>query len=1338
MNGLSGISGLNGLGELPNCCKNLISQNTALIQGIYKKAEAINGFAGLGKLPAKQKGVDETNRVMSFDEVFKLYNQGISETEVKAWVWYKRSQGVPMIGWEKFYLKGDKSSNEQLVYTIKDTILKDNYFRDTKNMPKNTLLGKYLKTHKYDNSTNYYIVRHEEALCYVNAKDCKITTQKSTASEEELTKLIKASALFYSDGELLPYSVFAYSNMYDRELQLQKDKNLIIAKYGEAVYNNHEKVIKENKPLMLTITNPNPKERPIITAISDFANNPEIFGITTVRDEYLDLEDADQFKKVNGEVQRKKEKEKILIDFDGEKKYALTEVFCAWLFSLNADTEFNKSSAIDIVDYYIEMKPLRDDKLSKEAKAEIKANARAEGEEMFAKFLYEVVTFEDQQKIDFLWNKMYNGWSDINYLKIPIAFECSARFKTGILMLSEAQRQGVAFMEAVGSGINAFDVGVGKTITAIANLAANLYNGKCKRPLIVVPKPTYEKWITEIMGIEKKQGKEVIFIPGFFSGTKITLNDWFNLGTDIAKKHKLDKPVPEKSITIVTYEGFKKIGFGHSISNELLDELINILGQNNNKTARDKEIDYQKMRNMIGVGNKGTIADIDVLGFDYIIIDEAHRCKNVFAMVKADENKNKRYNMSGAVSETGQKAFFITNYLQRKFGRNVMLLTATPFTNSPLEIYSMLSLVAYEDFKKNNISNLDTFMDLFVLPYIEWAANYKEEVIEKEVIKSFNNRILLSRLIYNHILYKTGEEAGVKRPCKINLPLLNRKNKNDNKQVLTYLNMNYKQRENQNAIVGALRAATLGKTNSALLFKALGASLNNALSPYLVKDTPADYKEFVENSPKIKYTCEAIASVKKYHEDRNEPISGQIIYMNRGKEFFPFIKEYLEEELGYKKAVLFEKIKVDEVEIITSEISETAKENIKEAFLEGIVKVIIGTATIREGIDLQKNGTVIYNLLPDWNPTDLRQLEGRIWRQGNKFGYVRIVLPLVQDSMDVFIFQKLEEKTARINDIWFKGNRGNVLDLENLDPQEIKLALITDVNHLVKMFFDQEFQKLLRESRKLNANLEQVNQIISDISKYKEYRQNCIDDLQKKFTEIKNHNIFDKEAEKTYTKDQIKRAKEIFEYLTAFVEQAEKEDKNIISLHRQIDNFQYFSDLRWFIFSKFKEYLSKVKKTERNILKPKGYDMNSNLKEVKENLIKERAALVREASLFIKDEEIKKRIDKSTEEELQKYESLEDFEEYCGKGSIKWNDLMIEINRKKSAINVNGKSAEDRANEFATLNYLLSFKANEVNPEDCAIPYIDVNTTAATDKEKRIRIAKAKAIAKLKLLALIN
>jgi hypothetical protein len=288
-------------------------------------------------------------------------------------------------------------------------------------------------------------------------------------------------------------------------------------------------------------------------------------------------------------------------------------------------------------------------------------------------------------------------------------------------------------------------------------------------------------------------------------------------------------------------------------------------------------IDYQKYREKMGMGTKDTICDIDTVGFDFLCIDEAHRCKNVFAQVKSDDEDNKRYQMTSAVSERGIKAFFHENYIQRVYGRNVILLTATPFTNSPLEIYSMLSLVAYQEMLDRGILNIQTFFDLFVLPTVEWTANYKDELVQKEVIKSFNNRLVLQSLIYNHILYKTGEEANVKRPCKVNLPLIYDPSKGSSvrlrpdKQVLTYLEPTPKQEINQAAIVSLAQSATKGQLNMGDLFRALAFSLDNALSPFLYKrsgDYPEDYMEYVEESPKILFACECIRSVKEWHETK--------------------------------------------------------------------------------------------------------------------------------------------------------------------------------------------------------------------------------------------------------------------------------------------------------------------------------------------------------------------------------------------------------------------------------------------------------------------------------------
>lgn len=1258
MNGLAGINGLQGLGSLNSAVSRLIDENRTVIEKVISQDKT---FRGLGRLNHQDK--------MSFDEVMRLYNKGISEDEIKAWIWYKRQQGVPMSHYANKY---------------------------------------------------------------------KIKT------EAELKKLVKSGALFVYKNSYLPFPLFTFGNMYERIAEVKESHDKIVKNFGEDIYQNHLKVLEDAMPKKLSIKNPDPAERPIIQAISKFARDEVYFTITTVRAEYLNVESADQLVKVNGRVKVKgnaksQKYRPINLRFDGSTKYTLRDVFIKWLYSLGQN-EFKKSNAIDITEYYIYGRSLRDDKLTSDQKAQIKTNARNEGESLFARFLHDVLTEEDQSKLDYIWNAKYNNQSDINHKRVPVSFECSRYFKSGILQLTPIQREGIAFMEAVGSGINAFDVGVGKTMTAIATAATALYNGQAKRVLIVVPKPTYKKWLNEIRGYEDRYTKE--FVPGVLSHTDITVNDWGNLGVKY-KNVNFHKPVEQMSITVVTYEGFKKIGFSEDVSDQLFVELSNILMQvEQDGSERNKEINYQKLREKLGIGNKNTICDIDKVGFDYLIVDEAHRAKNVFSNVKSDDEDNKRYNITGSVSETGIKAFFHANYIQRTYGNNVMLLTATPFTNSPLEIYSMLSLVAYNDFVKNGIQNLNDFFNMFILPTTEWAANYKDEIVEKEVIKSFTNRLILQKLIYNHILYKTGEEAGVKRPCKVNLPRMyenvdgQTKKLNSSQQILTYLKPTVKQELNQQRIVGLAKSATSGRLNMGDLFRALNYSLDNALSPYLYKNSgefPEDYKQFVNESPKIKYTIDCIRTVKKWHEgQRNKDVpdilkdvSGQVIYMNRGKRFFSLIKQYLEKEVGFKKGVLFNGKRFDEVEVLDSSINETRKENVKEAFLGGGVKIIIGTATIREGIDLQKRGTVIYNLYPDWNPTDLRQLEGRIWRQGNAFAYVRVVMPLVQDSMDVFVFQKLEEKTNRINDIWYRGDRGNVLDVESMDPQEIKLALITDVGRIAALYFDEEKKEFQRKLADFKSSVERLKGIKDEISNYYDYRKKSIDYINSYMTNFSTSEILTGEESKVierYGKPMLKKAQKFRDEILKFQTSTDQDDAQIINLARRADKERYNFGVGWvsgfYYVNYFKEYVSRVRNTERTLLKPRGFSVNDDLSPLMDELDKEKQELEKQSQLYQGDTK-----------------------------SPRFNALYNEILSKKQKLSVEGRSPEERSKEFEKLNYLLGFLMGHVNIDNsCKLMPGKKEKGVKTkmlkksnpDLEKRIRIAKAKAIAKLRLLELMS
>jgi SNF2 family DNA or RNA helicase len=1249
--GFLGTLGLAGLGNLSAGTREAVGSSELAIRAILQKSKEDRSYSATDKL--------------SFEEVMRLYNPGISQNDIKAWVWFRRSIGTPMGGgWRKFYLR-DAGTSESLVTTTKVTPILDNAWRTIATVPAGVVLGKPTKkSHEY-RGVNYLIFRADDnAIRFVDEKAVNVKKAGFSTSEADLTALVKAGSLYYVAGELLPYPLYAFGNMYDRDLELRKDADHIRATYGQDVYELHELAIKSARPRLLSVQNPDPRERMKILSISEFA---EEFMVSTARPDVLP-DDA----------------------IKGEK--SLYDVFRLWLDIL-PKTDFKEVKAEDMKRYYLEKRPLSKN-LSEAEKQTIEMYAGIEAEELFTRFLYEVLTVEDQQKLDFSWNRKFNAQASVPFHRVPVGFECSARFKKGLLQFTSAQREAIAFMETTGSGVLAYDVGVGKTMSAIITVANALYAGKCSRPIIAVPNPTYKKWVREIIGYTDEATKE--FIPGVLSNTGITVNEWYNLGSDVpvAKQLAAGKvKVAANSITVVTYEGLAKIGLSSKALDIVAKELNDVLFQSGaeEKSARGKEKKRQGAYEIVGGSNAGTICDLDVLGFDYVVVDEAHNFKNIFDQVPTDDEGKKRFAISGSQSARGQKLFFLANYVQRRFGRNVLLLTATPFTNSPLEIYSMLSLVGYETMVRMGLHNLELFCETFILQGSEYVNTYDGGIAVAPVVKRFNNRLVLQKLIFNHIAYKTGEEAGVQRPCKINLPRVAKiepdgrvRRLGPQEQTLTYLEMSPLQASNQARIISALQHRD--PKDFGAIFRGLAQSLDNALSPHLVPGTPppADYREYITESPKLHYTMECVASVKKWHEDRNESVSGQIIYMNRGKENFDLVREWLFEEAGFKRKVKFNGRSFDEVECITGGMSADKKEGIKDAFLAGVVKVIIGTATIREGIDLQTKCTVIYNLYPDWNPTDVKQLEGRGWRQCNEFGFIRVVMPLVQNSMDVFVFQKLEEKTSRVNDLWYRGDRGNVLDQESLDPEEVKFALFTDLGVLVQLEID-------RQVKDAQRRMDIVAQDQKTMAEYKVVRDNYL--VMKEGLRAGLHAQLlinpGTYSEQTVARmpEQMAQAykpywwqklsdgqrdylpKRITRFLTeaaAWLEAPDGSDRELIDISRdghdllEVGGYLYNSTNRGKVTNFLGEW-GKLAKAERTFLANKGLTIKDSPDSVLASLVAEHARLKAEIEYYQKDPAYKAQ-------------------------------ALAEVEAKKARLQISGGSIEQRVAEFAALNHLLAYK----------------------------------------------
>lgn len=675
------------------------------------------------------------------------------------------------------------------------------------------------------------------------------------------------------------------------------------------------------------------------------------------------------------------------------------------------------------------------------------------------------------------------------------------------------------------------------------------------------------------------------------------------------------------TITIVTEEALKNNKIGVRDSDAIVERMYNILSGGDvvrqpNDTGAQSEYEkeyyqgetekepemtmveqtqlYEKIKARVEARLGNAKVALEDLKIDLIVIDEAHHSKKVFPSLigqvkKGDDGKPKDeikttksgdklkverealdYSLgSGETSGTAMSAFILSTYIQSntKTG-NMILLTATPFENDPLEIYSMLCLSNYEKLVEMGYENMKEFFDTYMK--IDYDFKIKINGVEKAtILTGFQNLIQFRNVVRAIILHRTGEQANIDRPEKIIIPYLNRGLLPESiKEIRAMLMPTSEQRDlikkiemfiegavtltdlqlentekymieqtirEQEALESQSEKEAIGDEDAGetidyderqidvrkpkdvvdvtlqteseqkgtRIIQAFSLIRQITLSPWALKLTKdanilPTAEQLIESSPKLQFIMACVKSVKEYHEKQGTEISGQIIYSVVGKDFFPLIKDYLIKNIGFKK---------EQVGIIHGGISDKNKEDLKKAFNDGIVKVLIASKSIQVGANLNTNATVMYHLFYDWNPTDNEQINGRIWRQGNRYGAVRIVYPMVENSVDPVVFQYLGEKTMRIKDVWDVSGVKSQLDLSEFDPNKMKLAALTDPYKKAKFQIEIEKENIRDEIIYLQNKLDKVNEIPGIIKSFHYYMKESVMKIEAFFIALKNYRL---------------------------------------------------------------------------------------------------------------------------------------------------------------------------------------------------------------------------------------
>lgn len=861
-----------------------------------------------------------------------------------------------------------------------------------------------------------------------------------------------------SKGKWIHKTLFASGNIY-KKLDINEEmyqKGLL----SEVSYNKNKAALTEAIPRRIELKDIS------VSVKSPFVRNLKL-GDVPVKELFLQWATGSAFGEENG-----------------NSRNWITDFTCAGISREDIPPTITWKDVVDYCDDE-DMSAVRDDTKTQKEKTDIrnqKLNDRkTTAETLFTRFVQTALAPEQQKIFVDQFNRTFNYDVAPQYEKLPLFLSGMNKFRNGKeFELYEQQIKGISFLSNKGNGLLAYDVGVGKTAAGICATVNQIQTGRAKRPLIVVPKSVLKKWEYDIHEL----------FPDIQVNTLGNLGER-SIGDYYDGKHGLK--IPEGSITLVTNEALNNIAFKtETIADSLVDDYADLLALNDDlkdKNDRTRAEAMQKILTKAGVSNRVSneyFVFWEDTGFDHITVDEAHRFKNLFKVPRPKKGQSNEFtNMgTGEPSKRALKMYNITQLIQKNNeGRNVFMLTATPFTNSPLEVYSMLSYIARPELEQQNIKDLYNFCEEYSNTRLELVVTPSNDVKLSTVMKEFNNLNGLQNILKQFIDKVDGEEADIVRPDKVVNPVIIEPT-DVQKEIFDFAAnevINYKPKDENEKCAPVLQAMNI------LRIAALSPALltEKHLTPFMDPEISCSavippIEEVVECSPKLKMVCDSIVKVWKEHRT-----CGQVLYMPEGTQAYPHIINYMVKQ-GIPKEV-FATIEGTDATIGGKKINGAdAREDIAQQFNDpkNPCKILIGSSAISEGMDLNGNSIALYNTMLGWNPSETTQVEGRIWRQGNQQGRVHIVYPLVEGSIDSFLYQKHDEKKSRVDDLF--SYKGSTLNVEDINPEEMKWQLIKDPVKRAHLELNEEHAKLQRNRLMLDNQLKDYDSLIENRKLYSE------------------------------------------------------------------------------------------------------------------------------------------------------------------------------------------------------------------------------------------------------------
>ncbi len=562
-------------------------------------------------------------------------------------------------------------------------------------------------------------------------------------------------------------------------------------------------------------------------------------------------------------------------------------------------------------------------------------------------------------------------------------------------------------------------VGGGKTFTMSATGMKMKQAGLRNKPMYAVPNHMLEQFAREFQQL--------------YPNARLLVATKDDLAKDRRKLLTAKIASGDWDGIIVTHSSFERIGMSREYQEKFLREQIREYEQLLGDSARAdssrgnrniiKTIEKQKanrqerLKDLLARDKKDDGLVFDELGVDHIIIDEAHFFKNLETPTKMDR-------VAGIQTGGSEKAFDLymkARYLEERHkGHGVTFATATPISNTMVEMYTMQRFLDPEGLKSRGIEHFDA-----------WAATFGEVIDTMEISPdgaSLRPRSRFARFVNLPELQQMFRAFADIPPAE--MIVLPRPRLETGKAIVVACPMSDEQATLQKALVARydrLRSQKVDpREDNALAITTDGRKL--ALDARMLSGAAADHPGSKVNA--------LVGKVAAIWERTSAARSTQMIFCDMGVNPTPWGYSVYDEIVG---KLVARGIPREQVAAVGDADSDAKKQSLFERVRSGAVRVLIGsTQKMGTGTNVQKRLVALHHLDAPWKPAEVEQREGRILRQGNSNAEVAIYRYVTEGSFDAYMWQALETKARFIAQVM--SGQSAVRRAEDIGGQELSYA----------------------------------------------------------------------------------------------------------------------------------------------------------------------------------------------------------------------------------------------------------------------------------------------------------